>query len=160
TLSSAGCALVQWRAGTWLLQPGRHGRWLGTTSNDDATEQPNVSSEAWTNGLLSFTYTTGSWLIPCNTGLGGPARLYSNLPWPTHAQNGCSTRVWLYRYSNGTGPTLCLNPHTNTGTFQHTWRYFYISGNFPLVPVSGRRLAPQLLASQEPDPFLAPSQNC
>jgi hypothetical protein len=90
----------------------------------DSSETPTAD---YIGGYLTFTYPSTSAGTRCVYNSVGSTKWGTS--WPTAAQNGCQTRVWLYQYANRTGHTLCLSPFTNTGRLNSTWRSFFISLN-------------------------------
>jgi hypothetical protein len=81
-------------------------------------------------GYVRLWYTGGrNGTIPCEYTHRSTRFAPGSGNWPTEAGNGCSTRVWLYQYADYTGATLCLNPHTNTGTLHSTWRRYRVTSN-------------------------------
>jgi hypothetical protein len=89
----------------------------------------------YTASRLVFRYSNGgSRTLFCSEGMRSSTRPLSSWPWPNQASNGCATRVWLYENSNSSGYTLCLNPHSDTGTLHRTYREFYVSVNASRCP--------------------------
>lgn len=48
---------------------------------------------------------------------------------PVFVSNGCGTRVILYQDKGETGNTLCIGPHSTTGTLNNNWRSFRVGSS-------------------------------
>ena len=45
--------------------------------------------------------------------------------------NGCSYRIWLDQYANGSGYSLCIKADSSTGALHRNYKRLYMSGSQP-----------------------------
>jgi hypothetical protein len=69
---------------------------------------------------VTFVDNTGSEIAECFNGN------EDSILAPQYVSNGCTTRVWLYQYSDETGYSLCLRPNSTTGHLGREYHSFRI----------------------------------
>jgi hypothetical protein len=85
------------------------------TAQPNAPEAPQVSVR-----YVTFVYSDGADAAVCFNGQ------EDSILAPEYVSNGCTTRVWLYQYSNETGYSLCLRPNSTTGHLNRTYHSFRV----------------------------------